>query len=434
MTVNDVTVTSLDNGLKVILKATHHAPVVSFWMWYRVGSRNEVPGITGISHWVEHMLFKGTPAFPKGQIDRQIARHGGVMNGMTWLDWTTYFETLPADHFDLALRIEADRMVNSLFEPDEVDAERTVIISEREGHENSPSWLLSEEVQAAAFRVHPYHHEVLGHKCDLEKMTRDELWNHYRTFYAPNNAVAVAVGDFDPVALLARIEELYGSIPSGPQLPEVRGVEPPQQGERRVMVTGPDPTAYLEMAFHAPAARHPDFFPLLVLDTVLGGAESMTIFSGSPPNKSSRLYRALVETELATAVSASFSPTLDPFLFTFSATVREGRTLQEVEEALWVELERVVREPIAQEEFTKAMKQTRAQFVYSSETATNQAFWLGMSDVVATLDWFWGYLDSLSAVTVEDVQRVAQTYLSRHNCTVGWYVPRREQGAGGRGE
>jgi len=423
MTKNDVTVTHLDNGLKVILKETHHAPVVSFWMWYRVGSRHEVPGITGISHWVEHMLFKGTPSFPKGQIDRQIARYGGYMNGMTWLDWTTYFETLPADRFDLALRIESDRMVNSLFEPAEVDAERTVIISEREGNENSPTWRLSEEVQAAAFRVHPYHHEVIGHKCDLEKMTRDELWNHYRTFYTPNNATAVAVGDFDTPALLARIEELFGGIEPGPQVPEVRSVEPPQQGERRVTVVGPDRTAYLQMAFHVPQAGHPDFFPLVVLDTVLGGAESMTIFGGAPPNKSSRLYRALVETELATAVSASLTPTLDPFLFTFSATVRAGRTLQKVEDALWAELERVCREPISEEELTKAIKQTRAQFVYSSETATNQAFWLGMSDVVASLDWFQGYLDSLEAVTAEDVQRVAQTYLSVNNRTVGWYVP-----------
>ncbi|MDH7487387.1 MAG: pitrilysin family protein [Anaerolineae bacterium] len=414
---------TLGNGLQVVLKEMHHAPVASFWIWYRVGSRNEVPGITGISHWVEHMLFKGTPSFPQGEFDKVVAREGGVFNGMTWLDWTTYFETLPSDRFDLALRIEADRMVNSLFDAQELEKERTVVISEREGAENFPEWLLEEEVQAAAYRLHPYRHQVLGWKQDLQHMTRDDLWQYYRAYYAPNNAIAVATGDFQSDALLARIEELFGAIPPGPELPVVRASEPPQRGERRVVVEGEGQTAYLQMVFHAVPATHPDYFPLVVLDTVLGGAKPMSFFGGGTSNRSSRLYKALVDTELAADVDSSMPSTLDPFLFSFSATLRPGRTLEEVEAALWAELERVAQEPITPEELAKAIKQTRAQFAYSSESVSNQGFWLGFSEIVASTEWFDSYLDNLAAVTAEDVQRVAKEYLAKSRRTVGWYVP-----------
>lgn len=421
---NGVKKVMLDNGLQVVLKEMHHAPVASFWIWYRVGSRNEMPGITGISHWVEHMVFKGTPAFPKGEFDKMVAREGGVFNGMTWLDWTTYFETLPSDRFDLALRIEADRMVNSLFDAQELEKERTVVISEREGAENFPEWLLEEEVQAVAYRLHPYRHQVLGWKQDLQSMTRDDLWQYYRAYYAPNNAIAVATGDFQGDALLARIEELFGVIPPGPELPVVRASEPPQRGERRVVVEGEGQTAYLLMVFHAVPATHLDYFPLVVLDTVLGGAKPMSFFGGGTSNRSSRLYKALVDTELAADVDSSMASTIDPFLFSFSATLRPDRTLEEVETALWAELERVAQEPITPEELAKAIKQTRAQFAYSSESVSNQGFWLGFSEVVASTEWFDSYLDNLAAVSAEDVQRVAREYLAKSRRTVGWYVPR----------
>ena len=169
---------TLDNGLTVLLKESRHAPVTTFWVWYRVGSRNEVPGITGISHYAEHMLFKGSEAFPKDLVHKEIARNGGIRNAYTWLDFTTFFETLPADRIDLGLRIEADRMVNALFDPHEVALERTVIISERQGAENRPTFLLGEEVAGAAFRIHPYHHDTIGDMCDLDTISRKELWNH----------------------------------------------------------------------------------------------------------------------------------------------------------------------------------------------------------------------------------------------------------------
>lgn len=415
--------TQLANGLTVMIKAVHVAPVASFWVWYRVGSRNEHLGITGISHWTEHMLFKGTPTFPKGVAEKAIARDGGTFNGMTWYDFTTYFATLPAGRIELALRIEADRMVNALFDPREVAAERSVIISERQGAENNPEFLLSEELMAAVFRVHPYGTETIGHMCDLESITRDHLYNHYRTYYSPRNALAVAVGDFDADEMLQSVERHFGAIPNGPDIPPVNAVEPPQRGERRVIREGDGSVAYLQMAFRAPSVHESDFYAMTVLDAALTGASGLTFFGGGLTNKSSRLYKALVTTGLATDISGSLAPTVDPFVYSLSAVVRAGHTPAEVEEALEAALVRLATEPVTQVELGKAIKQAKAQFAYSSESVTGQALWMGFSEMFASYTWFENYIANLSAVTVEDVQRVVQTYLRRSNRTVGWYVP-----------
>jgi len=420
---NDFIKTELSNGLTVLVKEAHAAPVASFWVWYRVGSRNEHLGITGISHWVEHMLFKGTDEFPRGAAEKAISREGGMFNGMTWYDFTTYFATLPADRIELALRIEADRMVNSLFDPDEVASERTVIISERQGNENDPEFLLNEELMGAAFRVHPYGIETVGHMCDLETMTREQLYTHYRTYYTPHNALVIAVGDFDAQEMLHLVEQRFGALPNGPDIPPVSGVEPPQKGERRITVEGEGNVAYLEMVFRAPAVHESDFFALTALDAALTGASGMTFMGGGLTNKSSRLYKSLVAQELATSVSGSLTPTVDPFVYDLSAVVRSGHTPAEVEEALEAELARLIAEPITQEELTKAIKQAKAQFAYSSESVTGQALWMGFSEIFADYAWFENYIANLSSVTVEDVQRVAQKYLKPSNRTVGWYVP-----------
>jgi len=419
----DIRKTILGNGLTVVLREMHHAPVASFWIWYRVGSRNEGSGTTGISHWVEHMLFKGTPAFPRGEFDKAVAREGGVFNGMTWIDFTTYFETLPADRIDLALRAEADRMTNAVFDPEEVDLERTVIISERQGDENVPEFLLGEAVQATAFQAHPYHHSVIGWQHDLETMTRDQLYDYYRTHYVPGGAVVAVAGDFDGSKMLDRVDKLFGAIPPGPPRSNHVTEEPPQRGERRVHVEGPGTTSYIEISFRAPPASDGDYYPMVILETILSGAKGMSLWGGGTSNRSSRLYRALVETELASGVDCGMSSTIDPYLLTFSATVREGRTLPEVETALLTELERIMNRPVEQAELEKAIKQTRAQFAYSSESVTDQGHWLGFSEVIATTDWFEGFLGRLAAVTAEDVQRVAGTYLRSSQRNVGWYLP-----------
>lgn len=422
----------LENGMKVLLKPVHSAPVASNWIWYRVGSRNELPGKTGISHWVEHMMFKGTPTFPKGSIMRLVNKNGGILNGFTSFDYTAYFETLPADRLDLGLRIEADRMADSVFDPEEVEAERTVIISEREGGENSPNFLLREELMSTAFRAHPYGHQVIGWKEDLRQITHGDLWSHYQTYYGPHNAVLVIVGDIDVPYLRDRIQELFASIPAGSPPPPVSAIEPAQTGERRVTVRQPGTAQYFQAVFHAPDAGHADNFPLMVLDAVLAGASPMSFGSGSTPtHRSARLYKALVETELATRAGCGYNPSIDPSLFHFYATVRDGRSLEEVEGAMWVEIDRVRDELVDEEELLKAQKQAKAQFAYALESVTNQALWLGLMEMVDSYRRFHTFLDDLAAVTAEDVQRVAQTYLVETNRTVGWFVPTEPTEGGG---
>jgi zinc protease len=369
------------------------------------------------------MQFKGTPQFPATVLDRAISREGGVWNAMTFLDWTTYYATMPTDKIDLVLRLEADRMVNSLFNEKEVDSERTVIISEREGNENEPTFRLGEAIQQAAFRVHPYHHEVIGDMADLLTISREKLYGHYRTYYVPNNAVLAVAGDFDAKSMLARIRELFEPIPSGSVPPRLSRPEPPQQGEVRLTVEGPGETTYVQVAYRFPTATHPDFFPLTVLDSLLAGASSLNMFGGGISNKTSRLYRALVDKELAVGISGGAVATIDPFLYTFTLTVHPERKPEEALAALDAEIERIQSERILKQEITRAIKQARAIFAYGSENITNQAFWLGYAEMFARYDWFLTYLDKLADVTPKEVQRVAREYLRPQYRIVGTYLP-----------
>jgi zinc protease len=423
----DITREKLSNGLQILLKEIHTAPLTSLWVWYRVGSRNERPGQTGISHWTEHMQFKGTPRFPPDLLDKAVAREGGYRNAFTFLDWTTYFETMPAEKIDLALDLEADRMVNSLFEPDEVESERTVIISERQGNENDPLFLLGEEVQAAAFRVSSYHHEVIGDLADLQTISRDDLFQHYRANYLPGNAVLAAAGDFDTSDLLERIRQHFESLPDGSvPSPAVR-TEPPQPGERRVTVEGPGDTTYLQVAYHSPAAGDPDFFAYLVTDSLLTGPSNLNMFGGGISNKTSRLYRALVEQELAVSVSGGVSATIDPFLHSITLTLHPDARPEGALQALEEEVKRLQDNAPDEAEVARAVKQARALFAYGSESITNQAFWMGYSEMFATYEWFTTYLERLATVTPVDIQRIAQTYLRPKNRVVGAYLPGGDQ-------
>ncbi len=414
----------LPNGLKILLKEIHTAPIVSSWAWYRVGSKDEASGHTGLSHWVEHMQFKGTPQFPASVLDKAISRDGGVWNAFTYLDWTTYFETMPADKIDLALRLEADRMVNGLYDPKEVVSERTVVISEREGNENEPLFVLGEAVEQAAFRIHPYHHEIIGDLADLKSMTRDDLYNHYRTYYQPNNAVLAVAGDFESKPMLKLIRSLFEEIPKGPAPPRLNRPELPASGEHRLTVGGPGETSYLQVSYHAPPANDPDFFPLTVLDSLLAGPSSLNMFGGGGiSNKTSRLYRALVEKELAVSINGSLIATIDPYLYNILLTVHPGRQAEEVLAAFDGEVKRIQDKRAAAEEITRAIKQARALFAYGSENITNQAFWLGHAEMFATYDWFVTYLDKLARVKPADLQEAAQRYLRPQNRVVGIYLP-----------
>lgn len=418
------TKTILDNGLTILLKEMHHAPVATFMIWYRVGSRNEIPGKTGISHWVEHMMFKGTPKYPGTDMERMISREGGYWNAFTWLDYTAYHETMPSNRIDLALQLEADRMVNTLMTPEEVESERTVILSERAMYENQPRFLLDEELTAAAFRVHPYHHEVIGDMVDLKTISRDDLFTHYRRHYNPANAIVVVVGDFDSTEILVRLQELFGHIPSGEVTGPVLREEPAQPGERRVIVNGPGDTSYLTFAYRAPGAAHPDYPALTILNAAFSGGGSLGMFGGGGSNRSSRLYKALVTSELAAGAYGSLIPTIDPFLYTISAVVRAGRTLAEVEQALEAEITRLRSEPITPAELAKALSRARAQFIMAGESISGQAQLIGAAEATTgDFRWFESVLDRLNRVTHEDIDRVLNEYIQPRYRTVGWYEP-----------
>ena len=427
---NHVVATQLNNGLGVILQEDHSAPVVSLWTWYRVGSRNEQPGKTGLSHWVEHMQFKGTASIAKGQIFRDVSRVGGTLNALTSHDWTAYFETVPSHQIDLPLRIEPDRMVGSLFTTEEVESERTVILSERQGAENNPGYALYEEVVGAAFHAHPYRHMVIGYECDLRAISRDDLFQHYRRFYHPGNAFVVAVGAFDSGDLLGRLEQAFEAVPAGESIPQSIGVmEPAQQGERRVLLRRPSGVPYLRVAYHTPGAANADAVPLLVTEAILSGGPPMGLAGGGVMGRSSRLYRALVASGLARSAGSDMGLTIDPYLFQIGVTGLPGSDLSQLERIVDDEVARLQNELVTENELQRALHQLEAQFVYSSEGMTNQAYWLGHWEIVD--GWHRAaYLpDEIRRVTAEDIRRVAQKYLLVERRTVGWLEPLITEGA-----
>ncbi len=416
----------LDNGLHVLVDEVRTAPLVSVWCWYKVGSKNETTGLTGISHWVEHMNFKGTTNIPREQIKGMVEKFGGSWNGYTWIDQTTYMETASTAGLDRMLFIEAERMSNCLYEPDDCESERTVIIAELQGGENDPDNLLEQELIAAAFKVHPYRHPTIGWLADLEAMSRDDLYGYYRRNYVPNNATLVVVGDVESDDVLRRIEKQFGGIPAGSPLPRVRAVEPEQLGERRVEVLREGTTGYFKVGYHAPGVNDPDFFPMLVLDAVLTGAKGINLWSSfrtPAPQRSARLYRALVEQRLASSVSGSLLPTQDPFLYLISATAIDGVPADELEGAASEALDAAARDGITGQELQKAQYQLRARLVFENDSVTNLAHQLGFFQTVATVDTYQTAARMIAGVTAEDVHRVARKYLRRDRRTVGWFRP-----------
>jgi zinc protease len=424
----DINMTSavLDNGLTVVVSEVHTAPLASVWCWYKVGSKDEITGLTGVSHWVEHMNFKGTTNIPRDQVKGIIEKFGGSWNGYTWIDQTTYMETASTAGLDRMLFIEAERMANCIYDPQDCESERTVIISELEGGENDPDTLLEQEVIAAAYKVHPYRHPTIGWLSDLKTMTRDDLYQYYRRNYIPNNATVVVVGDVETDDVLRRVEKQFGAIPSGPAPRRVSIVEPQQFGERRVEVAREGTTAYLKLAYHAPALADRDFFPMLVLDAILTGAKGINLWSSfrtPPPQRSARLYRALVECRLASSVGAGLLPTEHPFLYLISATAMEGVSLQEVEGAATAALDNLVRGGITERELLKAKNQLRARLVFENDSVTNLGHQLGYFQTVANLDIYRDAPSRIAAVTQDQVNAVAKKYLRTDRRTVGWFSP-----------
>jgi zinc protease len=418
----------LDNGLKILVQELHTSRLVSVWCWYRVGSGDEQPGYTGVSHWVEHMNFKGTEHIPRDEMKGIVERFGGTWNGYTWIDQTTYLETAGKDALDTLLFIEAERMARGLYEPSECESERTVIISELQGGENDPDQLLDTEVTATAFRAHPYRHPTIGWIDDLRSMTRDDLFGHYRRHYVPANATLVVVGDVESDDVLKRAEAHFGRIAADAAPPRRRPGEPPQIGERRVVLEREGTTAYLKSAWHGPAVGDPDFFPMLVLDAALTGAKGLnlwTSFRGAPPQRKARLYTALVERGLASMVSGSLVPTHEPFLYTISLTAMDGVALASLEDALAAEIERVRQHGLTEEEVARAKRQLRARLVFENDSVTNVAHQLGYFETVAGAGVFETVGSRVEAVTALQVAGAASRRLVADKRTIGWFRPLR---------
>ncbi|MGH7410355.1 MAG: M16 family metallopeptidase [Candidatus Methylomirabilis sp.] len=409
-----VTESVLENGLKVLLLEEHKAPVVTVHVWYRVGARNEQPGATGLSHLLEHMMFKGTSRLGPGQFSRTVQKNGGRDNAFTSDDYTGYFETFASDRVELALELEADRMRGLLLDPKEVESEKKVVMEERRLRtDDDPISALSEAMVAAAYQVHPYRQPVIGWMSDLEGLTREDLVRHYTTYYVPNNAVLIVVGDFRSDELLPKIRQHFGAIPRGPEPPSVRAVEPPQHGERRLTLKKEAELPFVYMGYHVPNLKHQDNYALEVLAYILSGG------------KSARIYKSLVyEKQIALFAGGGYDrESIDPNLFPLYASVMPGKTAEEVERALTAEIERLKTEPVPDRELEKAKNQIEAGFLFGQDSVFNLARQLAEYEIAAGWRAWAAYLPGIRAVRVEDLQRVANTYLTTDNRTVAVLIP-----------
>ena len=409
-----VTETHLANGLTILSKESHAAPVAYFSVWYKVGSRNEISGQTGLSHILEHMMFKGTNDLPPGAIDHLFLTNGGEINASTAEDRTEYHELIASDRLELAVRVEADRMENSAFNPTELAHEMVVVRSELEGDNNSPDYdLYDNTFLPAAFTAHPYHWPVIGWRSDVEAVSnrRDVIYSYYRNHYMPNNAVVVMVGDFDTKKAVALCQKYFGVYPAGHLEQRHITPEPPQRGERRVTLKRPGTTGQVLIGYHVPETGQPDHYVLDVLSQVLSGG------------RSARLYQNLIEPGIAQSASAGDEDQRDPYLMTFDGTPSAGVTNAAVETALEAEVTKLQTTPVTADELARAIKQTEAGFVYQNDSVSQQANSLGLYAAINLPRYQDNYLDIIRKVTPADIQRVAKEYLTVDNRTVAYFDP-----------
>lgn len=405
----------LSNGMKVLLVEVPKAPVATVQVWYKVGSRNEVMGRAGLSHMLEHMMFKGTAKYPKGSFSRIVRKNGGIDNAFTSQDFTAYFENVAADRVGLALELEADRMQGLVLDDSEFQTEREVVKEERRlRSEDDPQGALVEALFAQAFLSHPYHWPVIGWFADLDAMSLEDLQRHYDTFYSPNNATLVIVGDIKTESLLPAIKRLFEPIPRGPFPKQTLSPEPEQRGERRFLLKREAQVPFVMMGFRVPNYSNEDSYALDILESILSHG------------KSSRLYQSLVyDQKNSLAVGAEYSVLqTDPGLFYFYSLVNPGAKVEGVEEAIQREIVRLQNEPPSEQELQRAKNQVEAARVFEQDSNFRHAMLMGQAESVGAgwqrIDQF---VERIRAVTAKDIQRVAKQYLTPDNRTVGILIP-----------
>ncbi len=401
----------LQNGLWVVVSEDHSHPLVSVQVWYRVGSRNEHEGITGVSHLLEHMMFKGTERLGPEEFSQIVQRMGGVDNAFTSFNMTAYWSEVPSRHLETLLQMEADRMANAVFR--EFEEEKAVVLEERRLSENSPWDAFFDTFQATALQAHPYRNPIIGWRSDVERLTLEDVQRHYRTYYAPSNALLLVVGDVRPEEVFALAEKHFGPIHRPVQVPEVRTQEPPQQGERRFRLYRPGPLTLVGVGYHIPRYRDPAFPAVHLLSEVL--------VSG----RSARLYRQLVmEAGVASSVGLWTDwISIDPFIVVFYAVVQPGTPPEEVERRMIQEIEGMGSErPVSQAELDRVRNRVVLAFYHGQQTMAGKGMLIGEFAIVEDPEAVNRYLDRLEAVTPEQAQQVAQRYFRERNRTVGYLL------------
>lgn len=409
---------TLENGLKVLILEDHKVPLATFQIWYRVGARDEQSGKTGLSHLLEHMMFKGTPKYGSKEFSKIIQRNGGIDNAYTTKDYTAYFQTMASDRIGISLDLESDRMKNLIMDPGEVMAERNVVMEERRlRYDNDPQNALFETTVATAIMAHPYRRPVIGWMSDISSIERDDLYRYYKKYYAPNNAFIVLVGDVNSEEMVKKIRAAFGDNEKGglKEVPVSR--EPVQRGEKRVYLKREAEFPYTVIGYHTPSFPHEDSLALDVLSSILSGG------------KSSRIYRSLIyEKKIALNAGADYSGMyLDPFLFFLWGTPAPGNSIADLEKALFEEVEAVKNSPPSEREVQKAKNQIEASFVFGQDSLYMQAMKIGMFEVLGGWKLMDTYLNGIRKVSPEDVQRVAKKYLTEDNRTVGILIPTKNE-------
>ncbi len=408
------------NGLRLLLLQNRVAPVASFAIVFHVGSRNEGVGFTGATHLLEHLMFKGTPEYNRENgtaIASVLEALGARFNATTWFDRTSYYETVPSDRLEEVVKLEASRMRGSRIRDEDRIPEMTVVRNEFERGENSPFQVLYKHTFAVAFREHPYHHPTIGWKSDIEGMSIERLKDFYDLFYHPNNATAMAIGDFEEEEALVTVGRHFGALPASPRpIPAVYTVEPPQEGERRFIVRRTGQVAWTALSWRTVEALHPDTHALAVLGNILGGGLT------------SRLYQALVEKSLTLSVTVVPWQLRDPGLFTVFAPVRPGIAHSRVEAVIREEIAKVATEGVTEPECEKARTQIEADVIFDRDSTDQIAAALSEAIASASWEWYTDYPAAIRAVSPEDVRRVARTYFLDDTLTVGLFLPKGGEG------